>query len=56
MKKQTIRNQKNTTLTVKIGENIKILFDKHCQEEGRDKKWVVTTAIRDYLIKTGDIK
>lgn len=56
MKNTTSNNKKNVTLTVRVSERIKELFDKYCEAEGRQQKWVASKAIEDFLKKENFIK
>jgi predicted transcriptional regulator len=50
------KGKKNVTLTVRVEENIKKIFEEYCEKEGRQYKWVLTTALRDFLRKENYIK
>jgi predicted transcriptional regulator len=50
------KGKKNVTLTVRVEENIKKIFEEYCEKEGRQYKWVLTTALRDFLKKENYIK
>lgn len=44
---------KNVTLNVRVGKDIKDLFETYCRKEGRKKKWVATKALENFLEERG---